>query len=44
VYDDIEADRIRLPSKWRAYTCKADSWPNPDPLMVSIDISEVRFS
>ena len=40
----IEADGIRLPSRHRAYTREADSRPELDPLLVSIDISEVRFS
>jgi hypothetical protein len=44
VYDYIEADGIRLPSRRRAYTRGADSRPKLDPLMVSIDISKVRFS
>jgi len=44
VYDYIEADGIRLPSRRRAYTRGTDSRPRLDPLMVSIDISDVRFS
>jgi hypothetical protein len=44
VYDYIEADGIRLPSERRAYTRGSDSRPILDPLMVSIDISEVQFS
>jgi hypothetical protein len=44
VYDYIEADGIRLPSKRRAYTRGPDRRPVPDPLMVSIDISGVRFT
>jgi hypothetical protein len=44
VFDYIEADGIRLPSKRRAYTSGADHRPNLDPLMVSIDISDVHFS
>jgi hypothetical protein len=44
VYDYIEADGIRLPSKRRAYTRGSDFRPNLNPLMVSIDISKVRFS
>lgn len=43
VYDYVEAEGIRLPSRRRAYTCGADRRPNLDPLMVSIDISKVRF-
>jgi hypothetical protein len=44
VFDYIEADGIRLPSKRRAYTRGADHRPNPDLLMVSIDISDVHFT
>jgi hypothetical protein len=44
VYDYIDADGIRLPSKRRAYTRGTDSRPRLDPLMVSIDVSDVRFS
>ena len=44
MYDYIEADGIRLPSKRRAYTRGTDSRPRLDPLLVSIDISDVRFS
>jgi hypothetical protein len=44
VSDYIEADGIRLPSKRHAYRRGPDRRPHPDPLMVSIDISDVRFS
>ena len=44
VYDYVEADGIRLPSRRRAYTRGSDFRPRLDPLMVSIDISDVRFS
>jgi hypothetical protein len=44
VYDYIEADGIRLPSRRRAYTRGTDFRPRFDPLMVSIDVSDVRFS
>ena len=44
MYDYIEADGIRLPSRRRAYLRGTDSLPSLDPLLVSIDISEVRFS
>jgi hypothetical protein len=44
VYDYIEADGIRLPSRRLAYTRGADLRPILDPLMVSIEIGEVRFS
>jgi hypothetical protein len=44
VYDSIEADGIRLPSRRRAYIRGTDSRPRLDPLMVAIDVSDVRFS
>ena len=44
MYDYIEADGIRLPSRRRAYIRGTDSRPSLDPLLVSIDISDVRFS
>jgi hypothetical protein len=43
VYDYIEADGIRLPSRRRAYIRGTDSRPRLDSLLVSIDISDVRF-
>ena len=42
-WDHVEANRIRLPTKRRAYTRGPDRRPILDMLMVSIDISEVRF-
>jgi hypothetical protein len=44
VFDYIEADGIKLPSKRLAYTRGPDHRPALDPLMVSIDISDVHFS
>lgn len=44
VYDYIEADGIRLPSKRRAYIRRPDRRSVLDLLMVSIDISKVRFT
>ena len=44
VYDMVEADGIRLPSKRRAYRCGADGRLLPDELMVSIDISDVHLT
>jgi hypothetical protein len=44
VSDYIEADGIRLPGRRRAYTRGPAGDVDPDPLMVSIDISNVRFS
>jgi hypothetical protein len=42
--DWIAADGIRLPSKRRAHTRGPDRRPIREMLMVSIDISDVRFS
>ena len=44
VSDHIEADGIRLPSKRRFYRAGANRRPLREPLMVSIDISDVHFS
>ena len=44
VSDYIEADGIHLPGKRRAYRRGPDRHPHFDPLLVSIDISEVRFT
>ena len=44
MHDYLEADGIRLPSRRRAYLRGTDSRPSLDPLLVSIDISDVRFS
>lgn len=44
VHDYIMADGIRLPSRRRAYTRRPDHQPDLSSPMVSIDISEVRFS
>jgi hypothetical protein len=44
VSDYIEADGVRMPSKRRAYRRGPDCHPHFDPLLVSIDISEVRFT
>jgi hypothetical protein len=41
--DYIVADGIYLPSKRRAYTRGPDRRPITEMLMVSIDISDVRF-
>ena len=43
VYDIIEADGFKLPSKRRAYRADAHGNAIPDQLMVSIDIGEVGF-
>jgi hypothetical protein len=44
VFDYAEADGIRLPTRRLAYTRGADHRPNVDPLMVSIDISDIHFT
>jgi hypothetical protein len=44
VSDYIDVGGNLLPSKRRAYRRGPDRSPNFDPLMVSIDISDVRFS
>lgn len=44
VFDYIEADGIKLPSKRLAYTRSPDHRVALDPLMVSIAISDVHFS
>lgn len=41
--DYVEANGIHLPTKRRAYTRGPDRRPILDMLMVSIDISEIRF-
>ena len=41
--DHVEANGIRLPTKRRAYARGPDRRPILDMLMVSIDLSEVRF-
>jgi hypothetical protein len=41
--DYVVADGIRLPTKRRAYTRGPDRRPILEMLMVSIDISSVRF-
>jgi len=43
LFDYAEADGIKLPTRRRAYQRGADHRPRLDPLMVSIDISDVRF-
>jgi hypothetical protein len=44
VYDIVQADGIKLPSKRRAYRCGADGRPMADELMVSIDLSDIHLS
>jgi hypothetical protein len=44
VHDYITADGIRLPSKRRAFVRQPDRQPDPNALMVAIDVSDVRFS
>jgi hypothetical protein len=44
VYDMVEADGIKLPSKRRAYRCDANGRLIADQLMVSIDVSEIHLT
>jgi hypothetical protein len=44
VYDIVEADGIKLPTMRRAYRCNAAGRLMPDELMVSIDLSDIRFA
>jgi hypothetical protein len=44
VYDIVEAQGIKLPSKRRAYRCDARGRPLADELMVSIDLGDVRLT
>jgi hypothetical protein len=44
VYDIVQADGIKLPSKHRAYRCDGDGRPMADELMVSIDVSDIHLS
>ena len=43
VYDIVEVDGIRLPAKRRVYRRDADGQAILDQVMVSIDISDIRF-
>ena len=43
VYDIVEADGIRLPTRRRAYLADTDGRPILDQLMVSIDLSAIHF-
>ncbi len=44
VYDMVEADGIKLPSKRRAYRCDTDGRLLADELMVSIDVSDIHLT
>jgi hypothetical protein len=44
VFDIVDADGIKVPSKRRAYRCDADGQPMPDELMVSIDLTGIHFT
>jgi hypothetical protein len=44
VYDMVESDGIKLPSKRRAYRCDADGELIADELMVSIDVSDIHLT
>src|SRR6201987_1928785 len=44
VFDIVEAEGIKLPSKRRAYRCDESGRPLPDELMVSIDVGDIRLA
>jgi hypothetical protein len=44
VYDMVESDGFKLPSKRRAYRCDADGELIADELMVSIDVSDIHLT
>jgi hypothetical protein len=44
VYDIVEVDGIKLPTKRRAYRCDTDGRLLPDELMVSIDVSDIHLT
>jgi hypothetical protein len=44
VYDYIEADGLRMPSRRRAHPRGEDGHPNKDIVGVAIDISDLRYS
>ena len=44
VYDYTDVQGLRLPTKRRAYQRGTDDRPIEEPLMVSIDLSNIRFS
>ncbi len=44
VYDYVEADGFRLPTKRRAFMRGADDRAIPEQLMVSIDLSDIRYA
>ena len=44
ISDLVEADGIQVPTKRRAYRCDEDGRPILSEVMVSIDLSDVRFS
>ena len=43
VYDIVEADGIKMPSKRRAYRADVHGDAIPDQLMVAIDFSDIGF-
>ena len=43
VGDYVEADGLKLPTRRRAYLQGPDRRPDPDALMVTIDVSEIHF-
>jgi hypothetical protein len=43
VYDFTEVSGIRLPTKRRVYTRQPDNTPVLDPVVIAIDLSDIRF-
>jgi hypothetical protein len=44
VSDYTEVQELKLPPQRRAYQGGADDWPTVDPIMVSIDLSDIHYS
>ena len=44
LYDIVEADGIKMPSKRRAYRGDAHGNAMPDQLMVAIDLSDISYT
>jgi hypothetical protein len=44
VNDYVEADGLRLPTKRRAFMRGSDDRAIPEPLMVSIDVTDIRYT
>jgi hypothetical protein len=44
LYDHKEVSGILVPTKQRIFTRRTDNTPNPEPTLVSIDLSDIRFA